>query len=128
MTFSRPWFRFRRVRSELIEDGYVRRVRQHFALEFRKRDDVSLQLAELKRQVARLTAELARQQAVAAMAATAVRVPAPCPRCRGAAAQPRIANRSASLLPVREPDRPLVRPQSDEAQEVIVLIADQNWP
>lgn len=126
MTFSRPWFRFRRVRSELIEDGYVRRVRQHFALEFGRRDDLRSQVAELKKQVARLTAELARQKAATAMAAAAP-VPAVCVRRRGAAPAPQLGSKPASLLPVREPDRPLPRPHAD-AGEVIVLIADQNWP
>jgi uncharacterized small protein (DUF1192 family) len=128
MTFSRPWFRFRRVRSELLEEGYVRRVRQHFALEFGTRDDVRSQVAELKTEVARLTAELARQKSVAAMAGATAPIPAISQRCRGAAPQPKIASRPASLLPVREPDRPLVRPLADDAREVIVLIADKCWP
>lgn len=127
MTFSRPWFRFRCVRSELIEDGYVRRVRQHFALEFGRRADVRSQVAELKKQVARLTAELARQKAATAMAGAASPA-AVCVRRRSAAPAAHVTSRPASRLPVREPDLPLPRPHADDAREVIVLIADKNWP
>jgi hypothetical protein len=71
---------------------------------------------------------VARHKAVTAMAGVAAAVPAIGVRSRGAAAQPKIASRPASLLPLREPDRPLVRPLADDAREVIVLIADKNWP
>ena len=59
MTLSWPFFRLRRVRSESFDQGYLRRVRQHFALELGVRDDVRAQLAKLQGQVARLTAEMA---------------------------------------------------------------------
>jgi hypothetical protein len=129
MILSWPLFRLRRVRSELFHEGYLRRVRQHFALELGVRDDVRAQLAKLQGQVARLTAELARQEAVAAIAGAAAPAPALCPRCSGAEPrQPRIGTRRAPRLPVREPERPVARPLTDDAREVIVLIADKSWP
>lgn len=47
---------------------------------------------------------------------------------RGDVVQPKIASRPASLLRVREPDRPLVRPLAGDARDVVVLIADKSWP
>lgn len=111
MTFYRPWIRFRRLRSEQFQDGYLQRVRHYLSLEVGPRQDLRSEVAQLKREVARLAADLTRQRAVAAMA------PKP------------IAASRPELPPVREPKFVAQRLASaDNAESVIVLVADQSWP
>ncbi|HQU45033.1 MAG TPA: hypothetical protein PK867_19610 [Pirellulales bacterium] len=116
MNFYRPWIRFRRLRSEQFQQGYLHRVRHYVSFEFGARHDLRSEVSQLKREVARLAAELARQRAVAAMA-------------RPAASKPIAAPRPAPLPPAREPAFVARRlAAADDAESVIVLIADKSWP
>ena len=139
MNFSMPFIRFRRLTSEVFQDGFPRRARQHLSVELGVGGDLRSEVAQLKRQVARLTAELAKQKAIGATA----RVPAPtpaiaCPACRRAAIAPppKRVDRPAPVPisrarePAAIPPRPVsARPIAiDDAEQVIVLIADKNWP
>ncbi len=132
MTFVRPLLRFRRVRSEQFHDGYLLRARQHLSFELGGAYDLRSELAELKQEVARLTAELAKQKTIGAMARAALPRPetSPCRLCGGPSTpgQPLLADRVAASHPSSEPIRPRARQADDSCLEQIVLIVDDNWP
>lgn len=115
MTFSSPWIRFRWLRSEQFQDGYLHRVRHYLSFEFGSRHNLRSEVAQLKKDLAALAAERTRQQAVAAMA----RAPAPKP----------VAASRPALPPVHEPRFAAQRLfTADNPEGVIVLVADKNWP
>lgn len=137
--FSMPFIRYRRATSEVFQDGFPRRVRQHLSFELGVVCDLRAEVAQLKRQVAALAAELAKQKAIGAKAR--VLAPAPPavagpPRRRPAIAPPASGSRPAQIPiprvsePVAIPPRPIRgrASASEDTEQVIVLIADKNWP
>ena len=133
MTFVRPLLRFRRLRSEQFHDGYLARARQHLSFELGTAYDMRSEVAELKQQVARLTAELAKQKAIGAMARAARPRPEapPCRLCGGlpTPGQPLVADHVAASHQPSDSIHSRARPAPDPScLEQIVLIIDDNWP
>lgn len=123
----RPMIRFRRLRSEQFNDGYLQRARQHLSFELGVAYDLRSELDQLKQEVARLTAELAKQKAISAMAHAAAPRPhaPPCASCGG----PAIASHGDVGYRAREPADALARqPAEGSCLEQIVLLVDDNWP
>lgn len=120
MTIWRPWFRFRRIHSEQFEQGCLRRVRHHFALELGMRDDVRSEIASLKKELVGLRLALAVQTAVDAMANAAQSAPS-------SLARPTPRRTATPITHASEPNAVPPRPTTGTG-DVIVLIADKNWP
>lgn len=132
MILSRPLIRFRRTRSELFQEGRLRRARQQVTFEFGATADLRAEVADLRKQITRLTAELAKQKAIDSMTRGIASKPgaqAVCPACRGLATHVQlfVGDWSNYSLIFGQPICPAThKPAEEQPSAAITLVADEN--